>query len=113
MKKIAWLHLISLTLIMASCSLFGDIINPEKSVATADIDQKGGSIEATDILVGIPASAFDSQNSLEISEVKNIPTELVSVNSKLFVLEGLPLNANKGIKIKIKKILTSPHKFRF
>ncbi|MCP9769694.1 hypothetical protein EGI22_17460 [Lacihabitans sp. LS3-19] len=108
MKKIAWLQLISFTLILASCSLFGDIINPEKSVATADIDQKGGSIEATDILVRIPATAFDSQNSLEISEVKNAPTELVSVNSKLFVLEGLPLNVNKGIKIKIKKNTNQP-----
>ena len=103
MKNLRLLYLISLIFVSTSCNLLGDKINPEKSVAKADIDQKGGSLESTDLIVSIPAAAFEGTNSLEISEVKNAPEELESVNSKLFALEGLPLNVNKGIKIKIKK----------
>ena len=103
MKKTGLWYFIFLALISTSCSLLGDKVNPEKSVAQADIDQKGGSLSSTDLVVSIPVGAFEAQNSLEINEVKNAPEELGSVNSKLYALEGLPLNVNKGIKIKIKK----------
>ncbi|MFN8430022.1 MAG: DUF5640 domain-containing protein [Spirosomataceae bacterium] len=100
MKKTGYFLIIILLWVNSSCILPGDAVKP---LNTVEIGQNGGVIEATDITLNVPLGAFEADNSLKIGELGKVPEELNTVNSKVYVLEGLPLNINKGLKIKIKR----------
>lgn len=102
MKKSLYFLTIFFGLSLQSCFILDEVNPKEKPVAEAIIGISGGILEASDLRVEIPSGTFTNTNELKIGIAKDVPTELNAVGSQVYVLEGLPLNFQRSIRIKIK-----------
>ncbi|MBN1292031.1 MAG: hypothetical protein JXB48_09360 [Candidatus Latescibacteria bacterium] len=73
----------------------------ETALATHQVDSYGGTLEADEIQVNIPAGAFSQAAVLSITENKNVAPVDNQV-TKQYTISGIPRDFSKDLQIKIK-----------
>ena len=70
--------------------------------ASVTIGPEGGSVETESFILTIPAGAFDSETDLVLSSAVDKETFGECLVSKMYKIDGIPVEYNKSLKVKIK-----------
>ncbi|MCO6473491.1 MAG: hypothetical protein J5I57_07170 [Melioribacteraceae bacterium] len=103
-KTLVLTALVSLLLLLIGCKEDSptEPENSGKVIGEATIGSQGGKVETESLELTIPQFAFSNQNKLTVSLLSGQSPTGVNAVSDLFVIDGLPVNFNSPLELRIK-----------